>query len=149
LAAAADVQLNTLDADLDPLAEDDALYTFVTLAEVAGQPLAKTSHYFAAAALAREYIDDNLEQPIKLDELAEYAGRDLWNLSNDSRAFFGTRLPYLTLRRQDRVKEFALAGQALSDALIAPGFFDQNHMSRHFKNAFGLSSSRWCNPTKG
>ena len=150
LAAAADVLLNTLDADLDSLAEDDALYTFVsTLAEVAGHPMTKTSHHFAAAALAREYIDDNLDQPITLDDLADCAGRDRWNLSNDFRAFFGTSPHrYLTLRRLDRVKALVMAGQALSDASIEAGFFDQSHMTRHFKKAFGLSPSRWCNPRK-
>nr|WP_256675823.1 helix-turn-helix domain-containing protein [Pseudomonas sp. R5(2019)] len=45
-------------------------------------------------------------------------------------------------------KTLALAGQALSDAAIEAGFFDQSHMTRHFKKAFGLSPSRWCNPRK-
>ncbi|MFJ2362684.1 helix-turn-helix domain-containing protein [Pseudomonas sp. NPDC087697] len=150
LAAAADALLNTLDAELDPLAEDDALYTFViTLAELADQPLARTTQSFAAAARAREYIEDNLDRAITLDDLADCAGRDRWSLSNDFRLFFGTSPHrYLTLRRLDRVKTLTHAGKALSDAAIEAGFFDQSHMSRHFKKTFGLSPSRWCNPSK-
>lgn len=149
LAAAADALLNTLDAELDPLAEDDALYRLVTtLAELAEQPLAKTTAHFAAAARAREYIDDNLDRSITLDDLADCAGRDRWSLSHDFRLFFGTSPHrYLTLRRLDRVKQLAHAGRTLSDASVEAGFFDQSHMSRHFKKAFGLSPSRWCNPS--
>lgn len=125
LAAAADALLNTIDAELDPLAEDDVLYRLViTLAELAGQPLARTTLHFAAAARAREYIDDNLDRPITLDDLADCAGRDRWSLSNDFRMFFGTSPHrYLTLRRLDRVKRLAQAGQTLSDAAIEAGFF--------------------------
>ena len=148
LAAAADALFDTLGDELDSLAEDDALYTFVTtLAELAGQPPGRTAHHFAAAARAREYIDDNLDRPITLDDLADCAGRDRWSLSNDFRMFFGTSPHrYLTLRRLDRVKALTQAGLALSDAAIDAGFFDQSHMSRHFKKAFGISPSRWCNP---
>ncbi|MFW0753922.1 helix-turn-helix domain-containing protein [Pseudomonas sp. H11T01] len=54
---------------------------------------------------------------------------------------------YLTLRRLDRMKQLVHAGQTLSDAAIEAGFFDQS-LSRRFKKAFGLSPSRWCNPSK-
>ncbi|MHC8332749.1 helix-turn-helix domain-containing protein [Pseudomonas sp. LB3P25] len=61
--------------------------------------------------------------------------------------FFGTSPHrYLTLRRLGRVKALTQAGLALSDAAIDAGFFDQSHMSRHFKKTFGISPSRWCNP---
>ena len=112
LAAAADVLLDALGDELDSLAEDDALYTFVTtLAELAGQPPGRTAHHFAAAARAREYIDDNLDRPITLDDLADCAGRDRWSLSNDFRVFFGTSPHrYLTLRRLDRVKALTKRG---------------------------------------
>lgn len=150
LAVAADALLNALDADLDSMAEDDALYTFViTLASVASSDLVSTSHHFAAAAIAREYIDDNLDQAITLDDLAHCAGRDRWSLSSDFREFFGTSPHrYLTLRRLDRVKALVQAGQGLSDASIEAGFFDQSHMTRHFKKAFGLSPTRWCSPRR-
>ena len=150
LAVAADALLNTLDANLDSMAEDDALYAFViTLANVTGTSLSNPSPHFAAAALAREYIDDNLDQAITLDDLAECAGRDRWSLSGDFRGFFGTSPHrYLTLRRLDRVKALVQAGKALSDASIEAGFFDQSHMTRHFKKAFGLSPTRWCSPRK-
>lgn len=148
MAVAAQVLLNSVDVEVDSLAEDDALFTFViTLAHLAGQSPTTLSPHFAAAASAREYIDDNLDRPITLNALAECAGRDRWSLSNDFRLFFGTSPHrYLTLRRLDRVRALASRGQSLSDAAVQAGFFDQSHMSRHFKKAFGLSPLRWCRP---
>jgi len=150
LAAAADALLHTQDDVLDPLAEDDALFNFVTtLAEVAGQSPSRSNHHFAAALRAREYIDDNLNRLITLDDLAGCAGRDRWSLSKDFRVFFGTSPHrYITLRRLDRVKLLVQEGQVLSTAAIEAGFFDLSHMSRHFKKAFGLAPSRWCTSSK-
>ncbi|MCK9812863.1 AraC family transcriptional regulator [Pseudomonas sp. MAFF 302046] len=148
LASAVDGLLDALDAGLDPLAEDEALYRLVTLfAEAAGQrPVSATPHY-AAAARAREYLDDNLERPTTLDDLALCAGRDRWSLSKDFSLFFGTSPHrYLTLRRLDRVRALVMSGQALTEAAVAAGFFDHSHMARHFKKAFGIAPSRWCNP---
>ncbi|MBO8576231.1 helix-turn-helix domain-containing protein, partial [Staphylococcus aureus] len=31
----------------------------------------------------------------------------------------------------------------LVDAALAAGFFDQSHMTRHFKRCYGLSPARW------
>ncbi|HDS0919659.1 TPA: AraC family transcriptional regulator [Pseudomonas putida] len=150
IAKATDSLLSALDEPFDPLAEDDALQVFMTLmAELSGAPIDKAAAHFASAGLAREYMDDNLDQPITLDDLAACAGRDRWNLSQDFRTFFGTSPHrYLTLRRLDRVKQLALSGKALAEAAPEAGFFDQSHMSRHFKKAFGLSPSRWCNLRK-
>ncbi|QJI29432.1 AraC family transcriptional regulator [Pseudomonas sp. ADAK18] len=146
LGVAANALLDAREAD--PLAEDDALYGFVTtLAQLAGQSTAGKTGHFAAASRAREYIDDNLDRPITLDDLAECAERDRWSLSNDFRLFYGTSPHrYLTLRRLDRVKQLVQAGRSLSEAAVEAGFFDQSHMSRHFKKNFGLSPSRWCSP---
>lgn len=145
LAAVTNALLYTPDPKLDPLAEEDALYNLITvLAEVSGQRQTKTSQDFMAAARAREYIDDNLDRAITLDELAWCANRDKWSLSRDFRMYFGTSPHrYLTMRRLDRVKSQVYAGKTLIEASLDAGFFDQSHMTRHFKNAFGLSPSRW------
>ncbi|WP_349973604.1 AraC family transcriptional regulator [Pseudomonas caspiana] len=146
MAVVAEALLNNLIVQADSLAEDDALFNFViTLAQLAGQPTTRSSPHFAAALRAREYIDDNLDRLITLDDLAKCAERDRWSLSNDFRQFFGTSPHrYMTLRRLDRVRALTSRGQSLADAAIGAGFFDQSHMSRHFKKAFGVSPLRWC-----
>lgn len=147
LSAATAALLNSMEDELDPLEEDDSLYGLVTtLQAVCGYNQAHgTTHDYAAAALAREYIDDCIEQAITLDDLAKCAGRDRWSLSKDFRAYFGTSPHrYMTMRRLDRVKAAVFAGRTLVEASVEAGFFDQSHMTRHFKKAFGISPSRWC-----
>ncbi|WP_442964355.1 helix-turn-helix transcriptional regulator [Pseudomonas sp. KNUC1026] len=92
-------------------------------------------------------MNDNLHLPVSLEDLAECTGRDKWSLSKDYWVFFGTSPHrYITMRRLDRVKASILSGRPLSEAALDAGFFDQSHMSRHFKNAFGISPARWCRP---
>lgn len=148
LAAASNGLLNTLGCDPDSLEVDDAVYNFVmVLAELAGQLDPGKSVHFLAATRAREFIEDNLQRQITLDDLAGCSGRDRWSLSKDFRVFFGTSPHrYLTLRRLERVKALVFKGLPLSNAALEAGFFDQSHMSRHFKKAFGVSPSRWCQP---
>ncbi len=99
---------------------------------------------FAAALRAREYLEDHLDQPVTLDDLARCAGRDRWSLSRDFRAYFGTSPHrYLTLRRLDRVRLQVRLGVDLAQAAVAAGFYDQSHMTRHFRQAFGIAPARW------
>ena len=145
-ASAADNILNALYDPLDPLAEDDAIFQlFTTLQTVCGERRANGANCFSAANRAREYMNDNLHQPVSLDDLAECTGRDKWSLSKDYRVYFGTSPHrYLTMRRLDRVKAAIFAGKSLIEASVEAGFFDQSHMTKHFKNAFGVSPARWC-----
>lgn len=151
LAIASAAILSAMDAPLDPLEEDDALFALVNaLQAVCGAPATRQVHDYTAARRAREYMDDSLGQHITLDDLAACANRDRWSLSKDFRAYFGTSPHrYLTLRRLDRVKACVFAGQSLADAAVDAGFFDQSHMSRHFKKAYGISPSRWCRALLG
>jgi AraC-like DNA-binding protein len=47
------------------------------------------------------------------------------------------------MRQLDVVRRLVRHGQSLSDASLQAGFFDQSHMSRMFKRAYGLSPGRW------
>lgn len=145
LSIAVETLLNGMDDELEQLEEDDNIFTMVaTLQLVCGGKVAHATGDYAAAKRAREYIDGNLEQAIGMDDLAKHAMRDRWSLSKDFRFFFGTSPHrYMTMRRLDNVKTAVFAGRALADASIEAGFFDQSHMSRHFKKTFGISPSRW------
>lgn len=99
---------------------------------------------YRAAERARDYIHEFLTQPISLDELERVSGRDRWSLSRDFRALYGTSpYRYLTLRRLDRVRHLLLGGSVPSDAALIAGFADQSHMTRQFKQAYGLSPGHW------
>lgn len=145
LAMAVDNALFAIDELLDPLEEDDAIFQlFTTLQTLCGERPASGAHSFVAANRAREYMHDNMHRPITLDELALHVDRDKWSLSKDFRAFFGTSPHrYLTMRRLDIVKRLIADGVSWAEASVDAGFFDQSHMTRHFKKTFGISPARW------
>lgn len=145
LARATEAVFAALDAQPDVLARDDALYGLVaTLAEVCQAWPSRGRVDFAAALRAREYLDDHLDQAVTLDDLASCAGRDRWSLTRDFRAYFGTSPHrYLTLRRLDQVRLQVRLGRGLAEAAVAAGFYDQSHMTKHFRQAFGMAPARW------
>ncbi|RED04325.1 MULTISPECIES: AraC family transcriptional regulator [Pseudomonadaceae] len=145
LARATEAVFAALDAQSDVLARDDALYGLVaTLAEVCQAWPSRGRVDFAAALRAREYLEDHLDQAVTLDDLARCAGRDRWSLTRDFRAYFGTSPHrYLTLRRLDQVRLQVRLGRGLAEAAVAAGFYDQSHMTKHFRQAFGVAPARW------
>lgn len=145
LAGATEAVFAALDAQSDVLARDDALYGLVaTLAEVCQAWPSRGRVDFAAALRAREYLEDHLDQAVTLDDLARCAGRDRWSLTRDFRAYFGTSPHrYLTLRRLDQVRLQVRLGRGLAEAAVAAGFYDQSHMTKHFRQAFGVAPARW------
>ncbi len=145
LAQATEAVFAALDAQSDVLARDDALYGLVaTLAEVCEAWPSRGRVDFAAALRAREYLEDHLDQAVTLDDLARCAGRDRWSLTRDFRAYFGTSPHrYLTLRRLDQVRLQVRLGRGLAEAAVAAGFYDQSHMTKHFRQAFGVAPARW------
>jgi AraC-like DNA-binding protein len=47
------------------------------------------------------------------------------------------------MRQLDRARELIAAGVRLADAAAATGFSDQSHMTRRFKQAYGLAPGEW------
>lgn len=151
LYAASEVLLRGLDAPLDALEEDDALFDLAhALSAVSAAPRASESFDYRAAELAREFIHGALERSVTLEELARHSGRDRWSLSRDFRLLFGTSpYRYLTMRRLDLVRSLLLQGQSLVGAALLAGFTDQSHMTRHFGKTYGLSPARWLKMRTG
>jgi AraC-like DNA-binding protein len=50
---------------------------------------------------------------------------------------------YLVMRRLGRAKQLLLAGSRLAGAAVESGFADQAHLTRHFRDAFGITPGRW------
>jgi AraC-like DNA-binding protein len=47
------------------------------------------------------------------------------------------------MRRLDLVKSVITSGHTLAETAVMSGFADQSHMTRQFKQAFGLTPGRW------
>lgn len=151
LYAASELLLRSLDAPLDPLEEDDALFDLAhALSAVSAPPRPSQPFDYRAAELAREFIHGSLERSVTLEELERHSGRDRWSLSRDFRLLFGTSpYRYLTMRRLDLVRSLLLQGHTLVGAALLAGFTDQSHMTRHFGKTYGLSPARWLKMRPG
>jgi AraC-like DNA-binding protein len=56
------------------------------------------------------------------------------------------RLPphqYLTSRRVDQARGLLLSGMPVADAAVGSGFYDQSHLTRHFKRILGVNPDRF------
>jgi AraC-like DNA-binding protein len=93
----------------------------------------------------RDLLDERLVTGITLRDAAGLLGAHPTHLVRAFTAAFG--LPphaYLTARRVDRARGLLLAGQPAADVAPAVGFYDQAHLSRHFKRHLGTTPGRFA-----
>ncbi len=77
--------------------------------------------------------------------LERVSGLDRWTLARQFRAAYGTSpYRYFAMRRLDRARALIGAGMPLADAALEAGFADQSHMTRQFKQAYGMPPGRWA-----
>ncbi len=136
--------------------DHEAARTLLLQAVILLQPSAArrgfTAGAVAQAALApwkakrvASHIDNNLDRPLPLSELAGVA-----QLSNSyfSRAFKGTfgqpAHAYILCRRVERARQEMLRGpEPLSQIALSCGFADHAHLARIFRRETGLAPSAW------
>jgi AraC-like DNA-binding protein len=56
---------------------------------------------------------------------------------------------YLTSRRVDLARRLILDGRALRSVAAESGFYDQPHLSRHFKRILGVTPGRYLRSAGG
>jgi AraC-like DNA-binding protein len=81
-------------------------------------------------------------QPLTLTELAEVAGLSIWRFATVFRPHIGTSPHrYICRLRVERaqMREGVPAATAASEA----GFYDQSHLSRHFKSFCGMTPGQY------
>lgn len=139
--------LAPLDEELDDLFVTDFIAQLARqLKRHAGQPAKPTGTIaWRAAALARDYLEENAERAVRSDELEAITGLDRYALSRHFRATYSTSPHrFLVMRRLQRARRMIEAGEPLAETAVAAGFSDQSHFNRHFKKAFGLTPGRWA-----
>jgi AraC-like DNA-binding protein len=136
--------LEAFDAPIEDLRFDDIIARLAD-ALAAHDPAPQRIPALAANALrvAREYLDEATGFPSSA-ALERLTGLSRFELARQFRKCFGTSPHrYATMRRLERARQLIAAGGPLADAAAASGFADQSHMTRQFKQAYGVAPGTW------
>lgn len=97
-----------------------------------------------ALALARDYIADNCEQNIKIDNIASAAGLSSYYLIHAFRKEFGmTPHAYQLARRINKAKTLLRYGSDIASVAVDLGFTDQSHFHRNFKQIVAATPKQY------
>lgn len=99
-----------------------------------------------ALRLALDYLGDQPERNISLDELATAAGIGKFRLLHLFREHTG--LPPHALQIAHRIRHaqrLLEAGHSIAQAAAAAGFADQSHLHRHFRRSLGMTPGTYQN----
>jgi AraC-like DNA-binding protein len=98
-----------------------------------------------AVGRVREYLEARPGENVSLDRLAQEAGLSPYYLCRVFRRETGlSPHAYQVLARLRLAKALLAEGVPISDAALEAGFFDQAHLTRHFKRVFGVTPGRYA-----
>ncbi|MFD5701864.1 AraC family transcriptional regulator [Streptomyces lasiicapitis] len=93
----------------------------------------------------RELLDERLLHGITLDDAAQQVHAHPTHLVRAFSAAFGIAPhQYLMARRVDRARRLLLDGVPAAAVATAVGFYDQSHLTRHFKRVVGVTPGRFA-----
>ena len=92
-----------------------------------------------------DYIDQNLDKDISLEEMADYSSVSPFYLSKLFKDEKGvTFINFITDKRLDKGRELlSKSDLSIKEITAQIGYNDQNYFSRIFKNKFGLSPKEY------
>jgi AraC-like DNA-binding protein len=148
LRAAIRAGLEDLDRPLAALERDAVIQQLadaLAAADRSTAPRRLAARHARAVDRARDRLDAAIGDGVGSAELEAITGLTRYALARHFRACLGTTPHrYLVLRRLDRARALIGRGAPLVEAALASGFADQSHMTRHFKQAYGVSPGRWA-----
>ena len=97
-----------------------------------------------AFVAAKNYIQENIDQPFSLEEISSRFNIDKWSLSRKFRHIFGVTLfQHIHAARMVKAKNLLSQKLAISTVAIDLGYSDQSHFTRFFKRFVGISPKQW------
>lgn len=97
-----------------------------------------------ALQLAYDFLGDEVERNVSLDELAAITGADKFRLLRLFRDRVG--LPPHALQMAHRVRRarrLLEAGESIAEVAVATGFSDQSHLHRQFRRSLGMTPGEY------
>jgi AraC-like DNA-binding protein len=99
----------------------------------------------AAVEAFRAWLDDHLFEPVTIAAAAQALDLAPTHLARGFADAFGIAPhAYLITRRLEAARDRILAGEPLVDVATEVGFFDQAHLTRHFKRFLGTTPGRFA-----
>lgn len=99
-----------------------------------------------AVETARAYIQAHYDRDISVRDLAALTGLSPYHFI---RVFSGqiglTPHAYLVQVRVQQARQLLATGETPSQAALSAGFFDQSHLTRHFKRILGVTPGQYRN----
>lgn len=97
-----------------------------------------------AVRRSREYLEEHAAENVTLHALAGFAGLSAFHLCRVFREAVGmTPHAYQTQVRVWRAKSLLRTGLPITQVAAEAGFYDQAHLTRHFKHVVGLTPGRY------
>lgn len=97
-----------------------------------------------AVRLSRQYLHEHEAENVTLQAMARFAGLSTFHLCRVFREAVGmTPHAYQTQIRVRRAKSLLSAGLPITQVATETGFYDQAHLTRHFKHIVGLAPGRY------
>ncbi|WP_019073792.1 helix-turn-helix transcriptional regulator [Streptomyces hokutonensis] len=98
----------------------------------------------ALARTLRELLDARVTEGIALDEAARLVHAHPAHLVRAFSGAYGIAPhQYLMSRRVDRARRLLLDGRPPGEVAAATGFYDQSHLTRHFRKLVGVTPGRY------
>ncbi|CCK29213.1 AraC family transcription regulator [Streptomyces davaonensis JCM 4913] len=98
----------------------------------------------ALARRLRELLDERVVEGLALEEAARLLNAHPAHLVRAFSGAYGIAPhQYLTSRRVERARRLLLAGARPADAALGTGFYDQAHLTRHFRRLVGVTPGRY------
>jgi transcriptional regulator GlxA family with amidase domain len=111
-------------------------------------PLPASARSAAAIESVLRHIEANLSQPLTLPELAKMVGLSMWRFATVFRQQVGVAPHrYICRLRVERAQALIRNGVPAASAASEAGFYDQSHLSRHFKNLVGMTPGQYMTST--
>ena len=93
----------------------------------------------------RELLDERVVDGLTLDEAAGLVHAHPAHLVRAFSTAYGIAPhQYLNSRRVDRARRLLLDGRSPGEVATATGFFDQSHLTRHFRKLVGVTPGRYA-----
>jgi len=118
------------------------------LAPISQRAGARRSALAIGRALA--HIQAHFGERLPLEDLAAIAGLSVWRFATVFRRHMGVSPHrYICTLRVRHAQALLDAGMPTASVANASGFYDQSHLSRHFKSVCGMTPGQYSSHLRG